>query len=288
MPNPSKYVVKVQGDAAAFQSSIPGSSFDLQVKSTATASLTLDGANADIQVPITNTTGDIRILPGNVSGSLVVGPTSASSIIQGGSGVDLTVSSDNTLYLMSNTSGIVLGVASNPTAKVSVSGPTASQYATGLAAGDLVNKQYVDNSLAITVPINRGGTGATTVAGAATNLQGSGLDLNSVGFRGIPPKPITNNYTTIAADAGTTLLHPSSDAISRTITIAAHASVPYPDGTAITFINDSVSSITITCADTLVWAGPGTTGSRTLAQYGMVTAVKLSATRWYIGGAGLS
>lgn len=288
MPGSSKYLVKVQGDAAAFQTSVPNSNLDLQVKANAAASLTLDGTSADIRVPTTNTTGNIRVLPGNETGALVVGPTAADSIITGADNKNFTVAADNILYLKSSSSGIVLSVANNATAKISVNGPTAQQYATGLAAGDLVNKYYVDNNLAITVPINRGGTGATTISDAATNLQGSGLDSNSVGFRGIPIKVITANYTTVSGDAGTTLLHPSTDTASRTLTIASHAAVPYPLGTAITFINDSSSSITIACGDTLVWAGLGTAGSRILAQFGMATAVKISNTRWYIGGAGLS
>lgn len=288
MPNPSKYVVKVQGDAALFQTSTPGSPFDFQIKGNTTVSLTLDSTDADIRLPNSNTTGDIRILPGSDTGSLVVGPVTSASILQGGENKNLSISADNTLYLQSATANIVLDLGTNTTAKATVNGPTPQQYATGLAAGDLVNKYYVDLSLSTTVPITRGGTGATTIGGAATNLQGSGLDSNSVGFRGIPIKEIRADYTTIASDAGITLLHPSDDLSSRTITIASHSSVPYPNGTAITFINDSSSSITIVCGNTLLLAGIGITGSRILAQYGMATAVKVSSTLWYIGGAGLS
>jgi hypothetical protein len=35
-------------------------------------------------------------------------------------------------------------------------------------------------------------------------------------------------------------------------------------------------------------AGPGTTGSRTLAAYGMATAVKVDSTVWIISGNGLT
>jgi hypothetical protein len=34
--------------------------------------------------------------------------------------------------------------------------------------------------------------------------------------------------------------------------------------------------------------GTGTTGSRTLAAYGMATAVKVAATTWFISGNGLT
>jgi len=35
-------------------------------------------------------------------------------------------------------------------------------------------------------------------------------------------------------------------------------------------------------------AGTGTTGTRTLAQYGMATAVKITSTSWIISGNGLT
>jgi hypothetical protein len=41
-------------------------------------------------------------------------------------------------------------------------------------------------------------------------------------------------------------------------------------------------------SDTLVLAGPGTTGSRTLAASGIATATKVTSTRWIIAGVGLT
>jgi hypothetical protein len=40
--------------------------------------------------------------------------------------------------------------------------------------------------------------------------------------------------------------------------------------------------------DTLLLAGVGTTGSRTLAPFGMATAVKITSTSWMISGSGLT
>ncbi len=48
-----------------------------------------------------------------------------------------------------------------------------------------------------------------------------------------------------------------------------------------------VITIAIT-SDTLVFAGDGTIGSRTLAASGMATAVKITSTRWIISGSGLT
>ena len=40
--------------------------------------------------------------------------------------------------------------------------------------------------------------------------------------------------------------------------------------------------------DTMRLAGPGTTGSRTLAANGVATALKVTATDWIISGTGLT
>jgi hypothetical protein len=94
----------------------------------------------------------------------------------------------------------------------------------------------------------------------------------------------------VLSDAGKSIYHPSADTTARTWTIPANSSVAFPIGTAVTFINDtSGGSITIAITtDTLVLAGAGTTGSRTLAANGMATAIKMTSTRWMINGAGLT
>lgn len=108
-------------------------------------------------------------------------------------------------------------------------------------------------------------------------------------------KPIAQNsksaaYTTVLADAGQHILHPSADTTVRTFTIDSNANVAYPIGTAITFVNqDSAGVLTIAITtDTMRLAGVGTTGSRTLAANGMATALKLTATEWIISGVGLT
>lgn len=130
-----------------------------------------------------------------------------------------------------------------------------------------------------------GATGAVTNA----DLQGTGLTTDEVGFRNIPQNSQSAAYTLVAADSGKHIYHPSTDANARTFTIPANASVAYPIGTAVTFINETsqVVSIAIT-SDTLVLAGTGTTGTRSLAQYGIATAIKVTSTRWVISGTGLT
>ncbi len=112
---------------------------------------------------------------------------------------------------------------------------------------------------------------------------------SNFGYLNIPVNSQSAAYVTVLGDQGCQILHPSTDATPRTFTIAANASVPYQNGTAITFVNDSAGAVTIAInSDTLVLVGAGSTGSRTLAQYGVATAVKISSTRWYINGTNLS
>lgn len=97
-------------------------------------------------------------------------------------------------------------------------------------------------------------------------------------------------YTLVEADAGKHILHPAADTTARTFTIPANASVAFPIGTAVTFVNQNaagVITIAIT-ADTMRLAGAGTTGSRTLAANGMATALKITSTEWIISGTGLT
>jgi len=107
--------------------------------------------------------------------------------------------------------------------------------------------------------------------------------------------PLTQNsqsaaYTTVLGDAGKQIYHPGADTTARTWTIDSNANVAYVIGTCITFINDtSAGTITIAItSDTMILAGAGTTGSRTLAANGIATACKMTSTRWIINGTGLT
>lgn len=130
-----------------------------------------------------------------------------------------------------------------------------------------------------------GATGAVTLA----DLQETGLNVDACGFRGVPINSQSGNYTTVAADAGKAILHPNGGGSGDTFTIDSNANVAYEIGAAITFINmdSNALSIAIT-SDTLNLAGAGTTGTRTLAQYGIATAIKVTTTGWLISGTNLT
>ena len=127
----------------------------------------------------------------------------------------------------------------------------------------------------------------TPTSGNLSNCTADGT--NGVGFLNIPINSQSAAYTLVLADAGKAIFHPSTDANARTFTIPANSSVAYPVGTAISFINmtSNVVSIAIT-TDTMYLSSAGTTGTRSLAQYGTATAVKMTSTTWIISGSGLT
>jgi hypothetical protein len=150
--------------------------------------------------------------------------------------------------------------------------------------------------VATALAVNVGSSGAAVVNGGVLGTPSSGTlsgctvdGTDSVGFRNVPINSQSAAYTAVLADSGKAILHPSTDANARTFTIPANASVAYPLGTAITFINMTSQVVTIAItSDTMYLAGPGTTGSRSLAQYGMASAIKMTSTTWIISGSGLT
>jgi len=110
----------------------------------------------------------------------------------------------------------------------------------------------------------------------------------TIGFRAVPRNRQDSSYTLVLADAGKSIVGYGSTA-SQTWTIPANASVAYPIGTSITFINMRSVSCSVACTtDTMYLAGAGSTGTRTLASYGWCTAVKTDTVNWIIGGTGLT
>ena len=124
--------------------------------------------------------------------------------------------------------------------------------------------------------VNTGTPAAGTTSTGTTGFGYMGLPQNSA---------TTGAYGIVAADAGK---HIYSTA-SRVITIPANATIAMPVGATIVFVAGSGATVTIAItSDTMYLAGPGTTGSRTLAPFGMATAIKITSTSWMISGNGLT
>jgi hypothetical protein len=109
---------------------------------------------------------------------------------------------------------------------------------------------------------------------------------HAVGYRDAPQNANTGNYTLVLADRGKSIL---MNGTSLTLTIPANSAVPFPVGTVIIVVNVNSSALSIAITtDTLTLANSTTTGTRTLAQNGLATCVKIGGTSWLISGAGLT
>ena len=155
-----------------------------------------------------------------------------------------------------------------------------TDYVTPTGTETLTNKTLTSPTL--TAPVL-----GTPSSGTLSACTVDGTD--AVGFRNIPQNSQSTAYTLVLADAGKHIFHPSGDANARTYTIPANSSVAYPIGTALTFINMTSQVVTIAITtDTMYLSSAGTTGSRSLAQYGSATAIKMTSTTWLISGSGLT
>jgi len=128
-------------------------------------------------------------------------------------------------------------------------------------------------------------SGNVTANVANSTIDGS----NTVGYLIVPQNSQGASYNVLLADTGRHLYHAIGQA-AATYTIPTNANVPFSVGAAITFINFSANAVTVavTSTDTLYLSSAGTTGNRTLAQYGIATAVKITSTSWLISGSGLT
>jgi hypothetical protein len=123
-------------------------------------------------------------------------------------------------------------------------------------------------------------------SGQLGNCTVDGTD--SVGFRNTPVNSQAGAYELVLTDSGKTILHPATDNNARTFTIPANGNVAFPIGTAVTFVN-LVNTVTISITtDTMILAGTGTTGNRTLAANGVATCLKVTETTWIITGNGVT
>jgi len=194
---------------------------------------------------------------------------------QGGTGV--ANGANNTITFTGNyTLGLTLS------GNTAVTLPTSGTLLTTAGSGSSLT--FGTGSLSLAGNLTTSGAFATTVtvtAATAVTLPTTG----TLGYQNIPQNSQSAAYTTVAADAGKCIFHPASDANARTFTIDSNANVPYALGTVIQFINMSANNVTIAItSDTLTWAQGGSSGSRTLAQYGVANCTKIGTTQWLLTG----
>jgi len=202
-----------------------------------------------------------------IGGELIIG---GSLIVNG------TTTTINSVTLTVDDKNIELGSTVSPTDATADGG--------GITLKGSTDKtfNYVNSTGLWTANI---GVAATSFTGAAA-IATTASTAASVGYMGIPQSATATTATLAIGDAGKHIYVTTN---TQTITIPANSVVPYPIGTAITFVaGPSATTMTIANNDTMYLVGVGTSGSRTLAAYGTATAIKVASTTWFINGSGLT
>ena len=124
---------------------------------------------------------------------------------------------------------------------------------------------------------------AAALSAASLVVSGNTATVTSAGYTiGYRDLPQLTSFGTLATTDGGKHYYGSG-----TLTIPTNASVALPVGTAILVIASSTTTISAASVS-LIWAGVGTTGSRTLATYGQASLIKVGTDTWYISGTGIT
>jgi len=164
-----------------------------------------------------------------------------------------------------------------------INGTVFSGGSSSATTSTLVNGTWtvsLSTSGTLTFPTNTTFTGLASTGTTSTTAA-------ALGYMGMPQNSTATSYTLVDGDQGK---HIYITATGQTITVPANGTTAFPIGTTIAIIagpSATSSSIAIT-TDTMYLGGTGTTGTRTLAAYGMATLVKVAATTWFINGSGLT
>jgi len=124
----------------------------------------------------------------------------------------------------------------------------------------------------------------TAIANEVTRANGAYQPKDPQMFAGIPQVYSAANYTTVATDAQKMITCWGGGAIAVNINGCL-----YPVGTCISFHAYS-GYISLSNTEAMTWLSPsgGTSGTRTIAQYGVATAVKWVGGNWVISGNGIT
>lgn len=262
------------------------------------------GGGSVTTVSVVSANGFAGTVANPTSAPAITLTTSITGILKGAAGalVAAVVGTDYTAGTAALGTGILKNTTGTGAHTIAVAAdfPTLNQNTTGTAAlatgvvGGVAGAVLWQSAAGTTVYTAAGTAGQLLVSNGTSAPAwlslGGGDATRNIGYHNIPQNIQSAAYTLVLADAGKHILHPSADTTARIFTIPANASVAFPIGTAVTFVNQNAGGV-ITVAittDVMRLAGAGTTGSRTLAANGVATALKITATEWIISGTGLT
>jgi hypothetical protein len=120
--------------------------------------------------------------------------------------------------------------------------------------------------------------------GASLSVTGNTATVTTANYQiGYRDLPQITSFATLVADAGGKHYYGTG-----TITIPSSGTTNFAIGTAILIIASNSTTISNAGGVTLVQAGTGSTGARTLAQHAEASLVKVGTDTWYISGVGIS
>jgi len=275
-------------------------------------------ANTTYYTVTSGTDWEVGIGTYSASGTTLARTTILSSSIGGGaitlagtSIVFVTYPAEKSVNLDASGNATALGTPASGTV-TNLTG-TASININGTVGATIANTGAFTTATAstsVTSPLAIGGTTASSTltvqstSGAGTSdaiifktgsqveqfriLTGGGITsanlVDAVGYKGLPQNSQTASYTLALTDMGKMV-----NTTTGGVVIPANSSVAFPIGSTVIIYNNSASNQTISITtDTMYLAGTATTGSRTLAQRGLATVVKVTATNWAISGGGVT
>jgi hypothetical protein len=201
--------------------------------------------------------------------------TSSGSISAAGN-----IASGGTATFIGNTTGGNLSTPGLITATGNITGANIVAIGFLSATGNI-------NTLATVTGGNLISTSTITASGNIVtngNITGGNINANVLGFSiGYRDLPLAGAFGTLSATDGGKQYYGSG-----TLTIPANASVGLNDGTSILIIATGSTTVAPAGGVTLILAGSGATGSRTLGANAMATIVKVATNTWYISGTGIS
>jgi hypothetical protein len=232
-----------------------------------------------LQLGVTSATGGLSLFTNNTA-RLQIAATGAVSIPAATGAVSLTVNGVANSYALQVVGSSTVGQSFGPYIQAGTNSGDYALVVQNQAASANFMRIFGDGGVVLGAP-----TGGDAGAGSlnALSLYVNGAPV----YSGIPQNIQTGNYTLVLTDANKFIYRGSGSA--NTWAIPANTSVAFPVGTAVTFVNLAATNTTISInTDTLTFSPSGSTGSRTLAQYGVATVIKTSATQWVITGSGIT